>query len=91
MTSQQLRGIRDANPFQPFIIHMTNGRKFRVPHRDFVSISPTGRTVMIYKDDAFSILDMLLVTEVGVEVSPLSQMAHLPVRDPRLAHNYGAS
>ena len=70
MTSQQLRETRDANPFRPFTIHLTNGRTFRVPHRDFVSISPTGRTVMIYKEDAFSILDMLLVTELEVEAAP---------------------
>ena len=65
MTIQQLRAAHQATPFQPFTVHMADGRAFRVPHPDFLSMSPTGRTVIIYQeDDEFSILDLLLMTEI---------------------------
>ena len=68
MTSEQLRATREANPFRPFTIHLADGRSLRVLHRDYISVSPSGRTVIVYQnDDAFSILDMLLITELAVE------------------------
>jgi hypothetical protein len=65
MTIQQLRAAQHATPFRPFTVHMADGRAFPVPHPDFLSMSPTGRTVIIYQeDDEFSILDLLLMTEI---------------------------
>jgi hypothetical protein len=46
MTAEQLRAMREANPFRPFTIHLTDGRTLAVPHRDFVSQSPSGRTII---------------------------------------------
>jgi hypothetical protein len=44
---------------------MADGRTFQIPHPDFLSMSPSGRTVIIYQeDDEFSILDLLLMTEI---------------------------
>jgi hypothetical protein len=55
-------------PFQPFIIRMADGREFEVRHRDFVSRSPSGRTVIVHHDnEAFSVLDMLLMSELEVQ------------------------
>ncbi|MHB1558447.1 MAG: hypothetical protein ACYC61_13390 [Isosphaeraceae bacterium] len=72
MTVQQLRTAHRATPFRPFTIHMADGRSFHVPHPDFLSMSPTGRTVIIYQDnDDFSILDLLLMTEIEMS-SPSS-------------------
>jgi hypothetical protein len=71
MTADQLRTLRDALPFRPFVIHLADGRDCRIRHRDYLSISPNGRTVIVYGDgDAFSILDLLLVTELAVEATP---------------------
>ena len=68
MTIEQLRATREANPFRPFTIYMADGRSYRVPHRDYVSMSPTGRTVIVYEpDESHRILDLLLVTELLVE------------------------
>lgn len=65
MTVQQLRNAHRATPFRPFTIRMADGRSFHVPHPDFLSMSPTGRTVIVYQDDEeFSILDLLLMTEI---------------------------
>src|SRR5437667_90308 len=70
MTAEQLRTLREANPFRPFIIHLADGRTFSVPHRDFVSQSPSGRTIIIYQaNDSFSIVDLFLVTELEVPVA----------------------
>ena len=67
MTIQQLRAAHRASPFRPFTLHVANGRSFLVSHPDFLSISPTGRTVIVYEqDDSFSILDLQLLTELEV-------------------------
>ncbi len=73
MTVDQLRLVRDASPFKPFVIHMADGREFRIRHRDYLAISPTGRTVIVYPqpdNDLYSVLDLLLMTELTVEVAP---------------------
>lgn len=65
MTVQQLRAALHGMPFRQFTLHMGDGRSFHVPHPDFLSMSPTGRTVIVYQqDDDFSILDLLLMTEI---------------------------
>jgi hypothetical protein len=70
MTNQQLRAVHRATPFRRFILHMADGRSFSAPHPDFLSMSPTGRTVIVYQeDDEFSILDMLLFTEIEMNVA----------------------
>lgn len=67
MTIQQLRGALKATPFRPFSVHIADGRAFSVPHPDFLSMSPTGRTVIVFgENDEFSILDLLLMTEIAI-------------------------
>lgn len=73
MTAEQLRAVRDANPFRPFTVYLADGRSVRVPHRDFLSMSPGGRTVIVYQSgEAFSIIDLLLVTELAVDAASSS-------------------
>jgi hypothetical protein len=65
MNADQLRAAARAIPFRPFSVHMADGRSFHVPHPDFVSMSPKGRTVIIYPDnDEMSILDVLRMSEI---------------------------
>ena len=67
MTVEQLKNVLQAQPFRPITIHMGDGRVFFVKHRDFISRSPSGRTLIVHSDDdSFSVLDMLLVTELEV-------------------------
>ena len=76
MNVDQIRLVREANPFVPFTIHPADGRSHRVPHRDYLSMSPGGRTVIVYEsDEAGHLLDSLLITELsldkpGVESAP---------------------
>ena len=71
MTIEQLRLTHHASPFRPFTIHLADGRSYDIPHRDFLSYSPHGgRTVIVYGEgDSFSILDLLLVTELAIHAS----------------------
>jgi hypothetical protein len=67
MTIEALRRAYQATPFQPFTIYMADGRSYEVPHREFISFSPTGRTVAVHHDDSsVSLLDLLLVKEINV-------------------------
>jgi hypothetical protein len=81
MTKEHLRQVRDANPFSPFTIRLADGRDFRIHHRDFLSIPPdgAGRIAVIYQSGgAFSLVDLLLVTEVSVEPQPNQTNGHSP-------------
>jgi hypothetical protein len=50
---------------------MADGRRFAIPHPDFLSFSPAGRTAVIFHEDgSASIVDLLLMTEI--ELSPMS-------------------
>lgn len=63
MTSEELGNMIHARPFQPFRIHMADGRNVLVGHPDFVARSPSGRTAMVYKDgDVVERIDLRLVT-----------------------------
>jgi hypothetical protein len=63
MTVEQVRKYYDAQPFRPFVMHLADGREIPVPHREFLALSPTGRTVAVYTpDEAFDVVDLMLVT-----------------------------
>jgi hypothetical protein len=73
MTAEQLRTVREAVPFRPFTITMAGGRTHRVHHRDYLSVSPSGRTAVVYRDDdANTFLDILLITEISIDPTPAS-------------------
>jgi len=76
MTNEQLRNVHQARPFRPLSIHLADGRVFHVPHSEFLSHSPSGRTVIVHQtDENFSVLDLLLVTELEVHVADADQDA----------------
>ena len=71
MTAERFRAMREANPFHPFTKHLADGRSYTIPHRDFVSQSPGGRTIIVYhSDESFSIVDLHLVTKLQVVRAP---------------------
>ncbi|HEY2413049.1 MAG TPA: hypothetical protein VGI40_12440 [Pirellulaceae bacterium] len=71
MTIEQLRNTHQASPFRPFTVHVADGRSFLIPHRDYLSQSPSGRTIIVYgNDDNFDILDLLLVSGLEVHSTP---------------------
>lgn len=67
MTIEQLRTVYQAEPFQPFTLHLADGRSVPVRHREFMARSPAGRTVIVYQpDESHEIIDLLLVTSIAV-------------------------
>jgi hypothetical protein len=63
MTKEALSQAIHRVPFQPFVLRLADGRAVRVPHHDFISMHPTGRTVIVYgRDEDLEILDVMLVT-----------------------------
>jgi hypothetical protein len=76
MTTEQLRAMREANPFRPFTIHLADGRTLDVPYRDFVSLSPSGRIIIVYQpNDAFNVVDLYLVTDLEIKAPADSNSA----------------
>lgn len=65
MTIEQIKKIYSAQPFQPFVIHLADGREVQVAHRDFIMAVPSGRILVVaLPDDTVDIIDLLLVTDV---------------------------
>jgi hypothetical protein len=49
------------------------GKSYRVPHPDFVTFSPTGRTCNVYGEgDYFTTLDVFTITEI-LPVKPVKR------------------
>jgi hypothetical protein len=65
MTIEQLRNVYNAQPFQPFVLHLADGREIPVLHREFIMTVPSGRTIFVVQpDDTSNIIDLLLVTDI---------------------------
>lgn len=69
MSLDELRRHITAVPFYPFTLNSADGRRVPVIGRDFILLSPTGRTAHVYQPDgSYELLDMLLVT--GISAGP---------------------
>jgi hypothetical protein len=61
-----LNPIRDrlAGPFVPFVIHLSDGRKFEVPHRDFIAVGK-GVVVIVDRNDSTHTVDSLHIVSIA--------------------------
>jgi hypothetical protein len=67
MTRERILQLWKAEPFQKFTMHLADSRRIPVMHREFLAISPSGRTVNVYQpDDSMNMIDLLLVTDLEV-------------------------
>ena len=67
MTIQDLQTLHQAEPFQPFTMHLADGRQIVVSHPEFMFLPPVGRRVIVYKPDGtFHLVDLRLVTDLEV-------------------------
>jgi len=65
MTIEQLGKMHQMRPFQPFDVHLADGRALPVDHPEFLSQSPTGRTIVVgLPDGTHEVVDLLLVTSL---------------------------
>jgi hypothetical protein len=74
MTIEQVRTYYDAQPFQPFVVHLADGREISIPSREFMMAAPSGRTIAVYQaDSTVHVIDLLLVTDL--ELRPVGNGA----------------
>jgi len=65
MTIEQLQKMHRARPFQPFDIHMADGRVLPVEHPEMLAVPPPGQTIGVgCAVGTIEIVDLLLVTSL---------------------------
>jgi hypothetical protein len=70
MTIEQMRSVYEAQPFQPFTIHLADGRAIPVVSREFIMAVPTGRMLIVCQPDGtVNLIDLLLVTDLELNPS----------------------
>jgi hypothetical protein len=68
MRVDELKSLLDAEDFKPFYVLMSSGDRLYVPHIDYMTITLSGRTVIIHKKEGgFHMLDPRHITGVEVE------------------------
>jgi cupin superfamily acireductone dioxygenase involved in methionine salvage len=68
MTKDQIKSVVAGGV--PFTLRMTDGKEYYVPHRDYISIPPTGSYVIVFDDQGrFTVLPLLTMTGVESKVS----------------------
>jgi hypothetical protein len=51
MRIDEIRKLYQTAPFKPFEIVLTNGRHVPVEHPEFMALSPTGQTIVVFESD----------------------------------------
>lgn len=71
MSIDKFRAALHAAPFQPFTIHMADGRSLPVPHPDFVAVMPGGQTIIVVspkeQTPSYFLVDVPLITELEAQ------------------------
>jgi hypothetical protein len=81
MTIDQIRKLHQAKPFQPFAIHLADGRAFPVEHPEVLAIIPPGRTIVVgLNDGTAEIVDLLLVTSLHLRENGRTRRGKRPSR-----------
>jgi hypothetical protein len=75
MKLERLREVMHAAPFQPFTIHVADGRSVEVPHPDFIALMGNGRTAIVTSPDehaapSWLLIDVPLITQLEVQGNP---------------------
>jgi len=65
-TIRRLRNATHAIPFQPFTVHLIDGRSYLVKHPDFIALPapPRGRDLAVHDEDCPHWIDLNLVVEL---------------------------
>jgi len=56
-------------PFRPFTVEVAGGKRIAIAHADYASLSPGGRTLIVYgypNDDSMEIIDVFLISNLSV-------------------------
>ncbi len=65
---EELKQIKDRRPFEPFYIHLADGRELRITHPDSVAWHAGGipRVLLVAHDDGSEFVDLTLITGLRV-------------------------
>jgi hypothetical protein len=67
MRISEIREALRKQPFQPFTIHLVDGREFPIEHVDFLLISRTERSIVVADlNGGYEIIDPMMVTSLSV-------------------------
>ena len=64
MTTNEMRKLILLRPFEPFTLHLADGRSFAVTHPECVALAPGSRVAVVGHDKTYDFVDLLLVTSV---------------------------
>ncbi len=65
MSVDGIRAVVEKTPFVPFTARMTSGTRIPVPHPDFAILSPSGRRLVVMREDeSLEILDTLMIEAI---------------------------
>ncbi|MBI4324036.1 MAG: hypothetical protein HY674_02105 [Chloroflexi bacterium] len=62
MNTEQIK-LRLRNGFKPFVLHLSDGRQFKVPHPEFILVGK-GVVAVLREDDLVETLDPLHIVSV---------------------------
>jgi hypothetical protein len=64
---EDLKMVKDRRPFQPFFLHLADGREIRVSHPDGVACTPGAipRTVVVGHEGGSELLDLTPIVAIG--------------------------
>lgn len=65
----ELKRLTKAMPFMPFTLHMTDGRAFRIPHPDHISVMAKGLIVVQDDEGVVNLLRPLLLAGIETPTS----------------------
>lgn len=67
MTLERLHELHQARPFQPFRVHLADGRSLDVTHPESLAYASKARTIFVVKpDESVEYIDLLLVTSLEI-------------------------
>jgi hypothetical protein len=74
---EELKQIKDRRPFEPFFIHLADGRELRITHPDSVAWHAGGipRVVLVAHADGSEFLDLTLITSLRIPHSEAAKDA----------------
>jgi hypothetical protein len=67
MKVDEIKKVVHAEPFRPFYLHIADGGRLLVTHPDFIAISGSGRSMLVYPEgheDDYQAVDTALVTRI---------------------------
>jgi len=70
MTKENILAAIESN--QPFVISMADGKEYTVPHRDFISFTRKGTSVIVStEDDRIHVLPLITMTGIHQPSHPV--------------------